>query len=61
MSELSSENTLWPEPVVERPGLRELERMVFASVVTATDGCIVEPDGVCPHGYPSWLIQMGVI
>ena len=27
----------------------------------ATDGCWVEPDGVCPHGYPSWLLQLGYI
>jgi hypothetical protein len=27
----------------------------------ATDGCLIEPDGVCPHGYPSWLIQLGMI
>jgi len=27
----------------------------------ATDGCRVEPDGVCPHGKPSWLIVWGLI
>lgn len=61
MRKETDKNTLWPEPVVPVLGLREFERMVLASVVTATDGCAVEPDGVCPHGYPSWLIQMGVI
>jgi len=25
------------------------------------EGCWVEPDGYCPHGYPSWLIVMGLI
>jgi hypothetical protein len=25
------------------------------------EGCWVEPDGVCPHGKPSWLIVMGLI
>lgn len=24
-------------------------------------GCWVEPDGICPHGKPSWLIVMGLI
>ncbi|MCU7829550.1 MAG: hypothetical protein KZQ85_10830 [Candidatus Thiodiazotropha sp. (ex Myrtea sp. 'scaly one' KF741663)] len=27
----------------------------------ATDGCVVEPDGHCPHGKPSWLIKLGII
>jgi hypothetical protein len=27
----------------------------------ATDGCWVEPDGVCPHGHPSWLLKLGVL
>jgi hypothetical protein len=26
-----------------------------------TEGCIVEPDGRCPHGCPSGLIVLGVI
>jgi hypothetical protein len=25
------------------------------------EGCWVEPDGVCPHGNPSWLIVLGLI
>lgn len=27
----------------------------------ATDGCWVEPDGVCPHGCESWLMALGMI
>jgi len=27
----------------------------------APDGCIVEPDGYCEHGLPSWLIILGMI
>jgi len=27
----------------------------------AVDSCWVEPDGVCPHGCPSWLLVMGLI
>jgi len=30
-------------------------------VCEATDGCIVEPDGTCEHGCPSWLIRLGFI
>lgn len=25
------------------------------------DGCWVEPDGKCEHGYPSWMRLMGLI
>lgn len=27
----------------------------------ATDGCWVEPDGICPHGCQSWLLVLGLI
>ena len=27
----------------------------------ATDGCWVEPDGICEHGHLSWLRRMGYI
>ena len=27
----------------------------------AVDGCWVEPDGVCPHGCRSWLLELGLI
>ena len=30
-------------------------------VFTTPDDCLVEPDGTCPHGYPSWLIILGLI
>jgi hypothetical protein len=25
------------------------------------EGCWVEPDGWCEHGYPSWMLVYGVI
>lgn len=31
------------------------------SVVPAADGCEVEPDGVCEHGYESYLLVLGII
>lgn len=43
------------------PSIATMERWVSNGVAKATDGCKVEPDGVCPHGKPSWLIQLGVI
>jgi hypothetical protein len=30
-------------------------------ICEATDGCIVEPDGTCEHGCPSWLVRLGFI
>ena len=32
-----------------------------ADVIDALDGCSVEPDGWCPHGYPSVLLWLGLI
>lgn len=30
-------------------------------VVECEDGCMVEPDGVCPHGCESPLLEAGLI
>jgi hypothetical protein len=54
-------NSLWPDPVVPEPSEDQLSLWVLAAVIEATDGCRVEPDGVCEHGYPSWFIQLGLI
>ncbi len=53
--------TQWPEPEIPEPGPEELELMNFNGIAQATDGCEVEPDGVCPHGHPSWLLVLGMI
>lgn len=39
----------------------ELEEMMLDSVIEAADGCSVEPDGHCPHGYRSPLLVLGLI
>ena len=39
----------------------EIEQMVFDGDVYAADGCKVEPDGVCPHGFKSPLLLLGLI
>lgn len=49
-----------PEPVPP-PSMDELEAMVMDGDCYATDGCPVEPDGVCPHGCKSWLLVYGLI
>jgi hypothetical protein len=53
--------TQWPKPTEVEPDLDGLGEAVMDGVCEATDGCIVEPDGVCPHGHPSWLLKLGMI
>lgn len=37
------------------------ERAVYDGVCPAADGCRVEPDGECEHGWPSKLRALGLI
>lgn len=54
--------TRWPEPTSDEPTMEELEQWMWEDGgCEATDGCWVEPDGICPHGYPSWFRYMGII
>ena len=39
----------------------EVEELAFDDVVTTADGCSVEPDGKCPHGFRSPLLVLGLI
>ena len=58
----STRDRNWPEPTTEEPTTEELTDWVMNDGdVEATDGCPIEPDGVCPHGHPSWLIKLGLI
>lgn len=51
----------------ERKALEQIEKqeelfeMVAGGLCTATDGCVVEPDGVCEHGCESVLLAAGLI
>lgn len=47
-------------PTVKRPSMRTIEKMFDEGVSKATDGCTVEPDGVCQHGHQSWCALLGV-
>lgn len=53
--------------VAEEYGYDSVEEMIddymFVSVVPAccSHGCEVEPDGRCPHGNPSILIELGIV
>ena len=44
-----------------RPSLATLRRWDNDGGCEATDGCWVEPDGVCEHGCKSWLLALGII
>lgn len=50
-----------PEPTMEEPSIEELMEWEKGGYCLATDGCKVEPDGVCPHGHNSWLLELGMI
>ena len=43
------------------PSIKTIERWFMDGYCKATDGCKVEPDGVCPHGKQSWMLVLGLI
>ena len=43
------------------PSMGQVESWVCDGQCEARDGCLGEPDGRCIHGFPSWLIQLGMI
>jgi len=48
--------------IAREPSIEELAwEVVNDGVCEAVDGCPVEPDGICPHGAPSWHLVMGII
>ena len=51
----------WRTPTTPVPDLDTLTYWLWDGVAEATDGCLVEPDGTCPHGHRSWLRELGLI
>lgn len=49
----------WPAPQGEQPDMEDVKEWLATGVCEATDGCWVQFDGVCQHGYPSWLLYLG--
>lgn len=49
----------YPRPTEPEPDIDTMEE--WDGTADATDGCTVEPDGVCEHGHPSWLLYLGFI
>jgi hypothetical protein len=45
----------------EAPDIETLREWLEECGCEATDGCWVEPDGVCEHGCNSWLVELGMI
>jgi len=45
----------------EIPTEEDIEKWLEEGYAETPDGCVVEPDGVCPHGYKSWLLILGLI
>lgn len=51
----------WPAPTEPEPTEEQLYEWTEEGGCEATDGCWVEPDGVCSHGHPAWLLYRGWI
>lgn len=43
------------------PSIEQLMEWEEEGYCEATDGCPVEPDGICEHGCQSWLLVLGLI
>ncbi len=48
-------------PTVPEPTLEQVQFWILDGLAEATDGCEVEPDGLCPHGHKSWLLHLGYV
>jgi hypothetical protein len=59
--DLLDKRAKWPEPTCPIPEWEDLEEWFLDSVCEATDGCIVEHDGTCEHGHPSWFLYLDLI
>ena len=46
--------------LVPIPTLCRVKQWLDDNECEAIDGCTVDSEDTCPHGYPSWLIALGV-
>lgn len=44
-----------------QPDIQTLEEWAESGKAETLCGCIVELDGYCEHGQPSWMIKLGYI
>jgi hypothetical protein len=56
VEEAAKPKSKWPTPTTDEPDIGTMEMWLADGVAEATDGCSVEPDGVCQHGHPSWIM-----
>lgn len=61
ISELSKEEKIAERKWARSIPIDEYEQMVSWASAETYDGCVVEPDGKCSHGYSSPLLIMGWI
>jgi len=54
-------NVNWPRPKVPQPSPERIDSFKMDVEAEATDGCLVEPDQECRHGFPSWLTYLNLI
>lgn len=55
-----AEETMIGSTVDESP-IELISRWFLDVQCEAIDGCVVEQDGICPHGHPSLLVYFGLI
>ena len=55
----------YPDIKIEKcktpPSEQTIKRWDNEGYCRTTDGCKVEPDGICSHGHESWLLVLGYI
>ncbi len=67
MAKLSEQEKFWREEgrrlcrEGQGPTEEDMEDWLLDGVCEAIDGCLVETDGHCPHGAPSWFLFFGLI
>ncbi len=59
--DMVDERDLCSPDMTKAPGLETLMQWESEDGCEATDGCWVEPDGICSHGCKSWLLVLGLI
>ncbi len=54
---------MWPVPETDEPDIEQVYQETEDSYgsTSCAEYCEVEPDGICPHGHPSWLLRWGMI
>ena len=51
----------WPDPTTDEPTSETLRAWTDQDGSRATDGCwLTQAAEVCAHGYPSWLLVLGL-